>query len=194
MRTLRAIDRCDVALLLIDATEGVTAQDTHIAGMILDAKKGVVILVNKWDSVAKDTYTFNEYTDQVREAFSFIDYAPLLFISALTGRNVHKILPLALEVEEARNRRVPTSELNNLLRAAVMNHPPTATKKGAHLRIYYATQPQVAPPVFLFFANDHEMVHWSYGRYLENRIRDQYGFLGTPISIVFRSREREKRR
>jgi GTP-binding protein len=121
-------------------------------------------------------------------------YAPIVFISALTGQRISRLLPLVLEIEHERRKRVPTSELNELLRAAVMKQPPMATRKGAHLRIYYATQPQVAPPVFLFFANNHEMIHWSYGRYLENRIRERYGFGGTPIVIVFRSREREQKR
>lgn len=192
LRALRAIERCDVALLLIDAEEGVTAQDTHIAGMILEANKGVALLVNKWDILEKDTYTFNVYTDKLRETFSFLDYAPVLFISALTGQRVNKIIPLVLDIMQERNKRIPTSELNSLLRDAILKHPPTAIKKGAHLRIYYATQPQVAPPVFLFFSNDGDMVHWSYGRYLENRIREKYGFTGTPIKIVFRSRD-EKR-
>lgn len=191
LRALRAIERCDIALLLIDAQEGVTAQDTHIAGMILEANKGVALLVNKWDALEKDTHTFNQYTQGVQEAFKFIDYAPILFISALTGQRVNRILPLALEIASERHKRVPTSDLNNLLRDAVTKQAPMATKKGAHLRIYYATQPQVDPPVFLFFTNNHELVHWSYGRYLENRIRERYGFRGTPIVIVFRSRERD---
>jgi GTP-binding protein len=193
LRTLRAIERCDVALLLLDATEGITAQDTHIAGMILEEKKGVAILVNKWDVIDKDTYTINEYTAGVQEAFRFMDYAPMLFISALSGQRVHRILPLVLDIATERSKRIPTSALNELLRSAVRKQPPMATKKGAHLRIYFATQPQVNPPVFLFFANDREMVHWSYGRYLENRIREHYGFLGTPIVIVFRTRERTSR-
>lgn len=193
LRTLRAIERCDVALLLIDATEGITAQDTHIAGMILEARKGVALLINKWDAVEKDGYTFYEYETQVKDAFRFMDYAPIQFISAASGQRVNRILPLVLEIEHERRKRIPTGELNTLLRDAVMRQPPMATKKGAHLRIYYATQPQVAPPVFLFFANNGDMVHWSYGRYLENRIRERYGFGGTPLVIVFRSREREKR-
>jgi GTP-binding protein len=192
IRALRAIERCDVALLLLDAAEGVTAQDTHIAGMILEEKKGVAILVNKWDALEKDNHTFSEYERGVREAFKFIDYAPLLFISALSGQRINRILPLALEIAAERHKRVPTSDLNALLRKAVYDQPPMATKKGAHLRIYYATQPQVDPPVFLFFTNDGSLVHWSYGRYLENRIRERYGFGGTPIVIVFRSRD-EKR-
>ncbi len=189
LRALRTIERADVALLLIDAEEGITAQDTHVAGMILEQLKGVAILVNKWDLIIKDDETFNAYTRHVREAFKFIPYAPLLFISAKTGQRVDQVLPLALEIAQERQRRIPTAELNVLLREAVYDHPPTATHKGAHLRIYYATQPQAAPPVFLFFANNAELVHWGYARYLENRIREKYGFTGTPIKIVFRSRE-----
>ena len=189
LRAMRAVERADVALLLIDAEEGVTAQDTHIAGMILEQLKGVAILVNKWDLIAKDNDTFNAFTRHVREQFNFIPYAPLLFVSALSGQRVDKIIPLALEIAQERQRRIPTAELNVLLREAVYDHPPTAVHKGAHLRIYYATQPQVAPPVFLFFANHAEEIHWGYERYLENRIRDKYGFTGTPIKIVFRSRD-----
>ncbi len=192
LRTLRAIERCDVALLLIDAEEGVTAQDTHIAGMILEAKKGVALLVNKWDTIEKDNDTFNAFTDKVREAFKFIDYAPLLFISTITNQRINRVLPMALEIADERRKRIPTSQLNDLLRDAINKQPPMATRKGAHLRIFYATQPQVSPPVFLFFTNDSDLVHWSYGRYLENRIRERYGFGGTPIVIVFRSRD-EKR-
>ena len=194
LRALRAIERADVALLLIDAEEGVTAQDTHVAGMILEELKGVAILVNKWDLVVKDNDTFNAFTRQVREAFKFIPYAPLLFISAQTGQRVDQVLPLALEIAQERQRRIPTSELNTLLRDAIYDHPPTAVHKGAHLRIFYATQPQVAPPVFLFFSNNAELIHWGYERYLENRIREKYGFIGTPIKIVFRSREEKEER
>jgi GTP-binding protein len=193
LRTLRAVERCDVALLLIDAEEGVTAQDTHIAGMILEAKKGVAILVNKWDTIEKDNQTYYEFEDKVREAFKFIEYAPIVFISALTGQRVSRIIQLAREIWDNRQKRVPTGELNGFLRQAVLDMPPMAIKKGAHLRLYYAVQPQTEPPVFLFFANDGTLVHWSYGRYLENRLREKYGFGGTPIVIVFRSREKKER-
>lgn len=192
LRTLRAIERCDVALLLIDAEEGVTAQDTHIAGMVLEERKSIVILVNKWDAIEKDNFTYNTFETDVREAFKFVDYAPLLFISALTGQRVNRILPLTLEIYEERFKRVPTSELNDLLRQAIRDQAPMAVKKGAHLRLYYATQPQVNPPVFLFFANDDDLVHWSYGRYLENRLRERYGFAGTPLTVVFRGRDKKK--
>lgn len=193
LRTLRAIERCDVALLLIDAEDGVTAQDTHIAGMILEARKGVAILVNKWDTIEKDNQTYNAFEDRVREAFKFIDFAPILFISALTCQRVNRVVQFAREIWDSRQKRVPTGELNAFLRQAVLDQPPMATKKGAHLRLYYAVQPQTEPPVFLFFANDGQLVHWSYARYLENRLRERYGFDGTPIVIVFRSREKEKK-
>jgi GTP-binding protein len=192
LRAMRAIERSDVAILLIDAEEGVTAQDTHIAGMILEAKKGVAILVNKWDVVAKDNQTYYAFENQVREAFKFIDYAPVEFISALTGQRTGRIVQLAREIQDQRRKRVPTGELNGFLRQAVLDLPPMAVRKGAHLRLYYAVQPQVEPPVFLFFANDGDLVHWSYGRYLENRLRERYDFGGTPIIIVFRSRERKE--
>lgn len=189
LRAMRAIERADVALLLIDAAEGVTAQDQHVAGMVLEQMKGVAILVNKWDKIEKDDETFNTFTRHMREEFAFMPYAPLLFISALSGQRVDRIIPTALEIQHERQRRISTSELNNLLRQAVFDHQPTSIHKGAHLRLFYATQPQTEPPVFLFFANDAEQVHWGYGRYLENRIRETYGFTGTPIKVVFRSRE-----
>ncbi|NTW97330.1 MAG: ribosome biogenesis GTPase Der [Oscillochloris sp.] len=192
LRTMRAIERCDVALLLIDAEEGITAQDTHIAGMVLDAKKGIAILVNKWDIIEKDNDTHKAFEDQVRDSFKFIDYAPILFISALNGQRVSRVIQLAQEIYDQRQKRVPTGELNNFLRQAVLDQPPMAVRKGAHLRLYYAVQPQIEPPVFLFFANDGDLVHWSYGRYLENRLRERYQFGGTPIVIVFRSRENER--
>lgn len=188
LRTLRAIERADVAVLLIDAEEGVTAQDTHIAGMILEQLKGVVILVNKWDLIIKDDTTFNAFTRGVRDAFKFIPYAPLIFISAKTGQRVDQVLPTAMKVAVERRKRVATSQLNALLRQALYEHPPTSIKVGAHLRIYYATQPQINPPVFLFFANDAQMIHWGYARYLENKLREKFGYVGTPIKIVFRGR------
>ncbi len=188
LRTMRAIERSDIAILLIDAEEGVTAQDTHIAGMILEQLKGVIILVNKWDLIIKDDTTFNAFTRGVREAFKFIPYAPLIFISAKTGQRVDQVLPTAMKVAVERRKRVSTSQLNALLRQALFEHPPTSIKVGAHLRIYYATQPQINPPVFLFFANDAQMIHWGYARYLENKLREKFGYIGTPIKIVFRGR------
>ena len=191
LRALKAIERADVALLLIDATEGVTAQDTHVASMVLEEYKGIAVLVNKWDAVVKDNDTFDAYTRSVRSAFHFIPYAPLLFISALTGQRVTDAIEIALEIQSERQTRISTSKLNTLLRDAARDHPPTSVQKGAHLRIYYATQAQVAPPVFLFFSNAPEQIHFGYKRYLENRIREEHPYMGTPIILVFRSRDEE---
>ncbi len=187
LRALKAMERAEVVLLLIDATEGVTNQDAHIAGMILEKFKSVITLVNKWDLIPKDAYTLDEYGLHVREALKFLDYVPLLFISAKTGLRVGKILPLALQIQEERLRRIPTGELNRLLRKALNIHPPP-TRKGKRLRVYYASQVRTAPPTFLFHVNDPELVHFTYKRFLENQIRSEYGFLGTPIRLSFRKR------
>lgn len=188
LRALRAIERADVTLVLIDATEGVTAQDTHVAGMALEANKGMAIIVNKWDLVEKDNFTFDEYTDAVRRSFHFIPWAPLLFISAVTGQRVTQVLEIALEIRNARKTRISTSQLNQILRESLRAHPPSSIHKGAHLRIFYATQAQGDPPVFLFFSNAPQEIHFGYKRYLENRIREEYPFIGTPIVLVFRNR------
>ncbi len=191
LRALRAVERADVALVLIDATEGITAQDAHVTGMVLDAHKGIAIVVNKWDAVEKDNDTYNAYTDEVRKALHFIPWAPLLFISALTGQRVTNALETALEIRNSRATRISTGKLNTLLRDAVRDHPPTSIHKGAHLRLFYATQAQADPPVFLFFTNAAEQIHFGYKRYLENRIREEYPFIGTPIILVFRNREED---
>ncbi|MFQ3535628.1 MAG: ribosome biogenesis GTPase Der [Aggregatilineales bacterium] len=188
IRTLRALERADVALLLIDATEGVTAQDTHIAGMIKDAYRSCVIVVNKWDAIEKDEHTMNEFTRIIRHRFDFISYAPILFISALTGQRIHTVLQTAARVQEERLTRIPTSAFNNLLREAQLRHAsPSST--GRRLKIYYGTQVRVDPPTFLMYINSRDLLHFSYERYLENQIRQAYGFLGTPIRLSFRERE-----
>ncbi|GAC1359268.1 MAG: ribosome biogenesis GTPase Der [Herpetosiphon sp.] len=191
LRALRAVERADVALVLLDATEGVTAQDTHVSGMVLDANKGIALLVNKWDAVEKDSTTFDEYSAAVQKAFHFVPYAPLLFVSALTGQRVEQVLELALQIQTERKTRIPTARLNTILRDAVRDHPPSSVHKGAHLRLFYATQAQVAPPVFLIFTNAPEEVHFSYKRFLENRFRAAFPFMGTPILLVFKGRENE---
>lgn len=191
LRTLKAIKRADVCLLLIDATEMVTAQDAHMAGYILEEKKSVIIVVNKWDLVEKDTRTMDEYTRLIRSELKFLDYVPVLFISAKSGQRVPRVLPLALQVQEERLRRIPTGELNRLLREALTKHPPKG-EKGRFLKFFYVTQAGVNPPTFVFFVNNHKLVHFSYERYLENILRDEYGFLGTPLHLVFRSREEKK--
>lgn len=191
IRTLKALERADVALLLIDAAEGVTAQDTHIGGMIKDAHRSCVIVVNKWDAIEKDEHTMNEFTRIIRHRFDFISYAPILFISALTGQRIHTVLQTAARVQEERLTRIPTSAFNNLLREAQLRHAsPSST--GRRLKIYYGTQVRVDPPTFLMYINSRDLLHFSYERYLENQIRQAYGFLGTPIRLSFREREGSK--
>ena len=187
LRALKAMDRADVVLLLVDATEGVTAQDAHIAGMAIDKMKSVVVVVNKWDAISKDAHTMPSYTLHVREQLNFLDYVPVIFISALTGQRIGQVLPTALRVQEERLRRIPTGEFNRLLQQALSAHAPP-TRKGKRLKITFASQVQSKPPTFLFHVNDPELVHFSYQRYLENRIRDHYGFLGTPLRLSFRRR------
>lgn len=192
MRSMLSIDRCDVALLLLDAEEGITAQDAHVAGYVLEKMKGVVVVVNKWDALEKDTYTMVNYTRQLREELKFMDYVPMIYVSALTRQRVHTVLPTALEVADARRRRIPTGELNQIIRDAYDRTSPPR-RGGKPLRLYYATQVSVSPPTFVVFVNDPELVHFSYERYLENRIREHVQFPGTPIRILFRKRtEREQ--
>jgi GTP-binding protein len=192
LRALRAIERSDVVLLMADATEGVTAQDAHIAGMVIDKFKSVVVLVNKWDAIPKDAHTMPAYTEHVRDALNFLDYVPVLFISAKTGKRVSQVLPTAFRVQEERLRRIPTAELNRLIRRALETHAPPS-KGGKRLKITYAAQVRTAPPTFLFHVNNPKLVHFSYARYLENRIRDQYGYLGTPLRLSFRRRSSDRR-
>jgi GTP-binding protein len=191
LRALKAIQRADVALLVIDGVDGVTAQDAHVASFILEEWASVVVLVNKWDAVEKDAYTMVEYTGWVREALKFLDYVPVLYISALTGQRVHKVIPTALEVHAARFRRVPTGELNRLVQDALARHAPPS-KRGKRLKVYYASQPGVDPPTFVFHVNDTGLVHFGYERYLENRLREAYAFAGTPLKLVFKPRGRER--
>ncbi len=191
LRALRAIQRADVALLLIDATDGVTAQDAHVASFILDEWCGVVVLVNKWDAVEKETHTMQEYTRHVRQALKFLDYVPVLFISALTGQRVNRVIPEALAVHQARQYRIPTGELNRIIRDAVARQAPPS-KRGKRLKIYYVSQPEITPPTFVFHVNDPDLVHFSYERYLENRIREAYPFTGTPLRLIFRPRTQRR--
>jgi GTP-binding protein len=191
LRAIKALKRADVALLLIDAVEGITAQDAHIAGMLVDEMASVVVLVNKWDVVDKDTYTIIQYTEEVRQALNFMPYVPLIFISAKTGQRVNKILALVMEVFEARHRRIPTSQLNRLMRDAISRHPPPQ-KGGIRVKFAYVTQAAVDPPTFVFFVNKPDWVHFSYQRYLENRIREEYPFPGTPLRLIFRPRSEDR--
>jgi GTP-binding protein len=187
LRAVRAIERAEVALLVLDATSGVTAQDTHVAGYVQEAKKGLVIAVNKWDLVEKDNYTVPEYTTEIRRDLNFVDWAPLVFISALTGQRAPRLLDLAWEAQVSRDRRVTTPKLIEMVREAVARHP--RSEAGRQLKIYYATQADVRPPTFVFFVNDPKLVHFTYQRFLENQIREHFGFDGTAIRLIFRGRE-----
>jgi GTP-binding protein len=190
LRAMKAIARADVVLLLLDAQDLVTAQDAHVAGYVLEEMRSIIVVVNKWDLIEKDTYTMDAYTKQVRSDLKFLDYVPVLYISALTGQRVHKVLPLASQVCQERLSRLPTGELNRLVEDATIRHSPPH-KAGKRLKFLYATQASVDPPTFVFFVNDTRLVHFSYKRYLENQIRRRYGYLGTPLKLVFRSRGRE---
>ncbi len=188
LRAMKAIKRADVVLLLLDAVEGITAQDTHIAGMIIEEMKSVAVVVNKWDAIPKDTYTMDTFTEKIRQQLNFLPYVPILFISAKTGQRVGQVIPLAAQMQEERLVRIPTSELNRIIRDAVEHHAPPS-KAGKRLKIYLAQQVRTDPPTFLFHVNDTRLVHFSYERYLENQIRREYRFTGTPIRLSFRPRE-----
>jgi len=204
LRSTRAIERCDVALLLIDSSEGLAAQDTHIAGEIQDQAKGVVVVVNKWDLAQAQRRAEREgnfphpdeeiesaeaYRRIIAEGLKFIPYAPIVFASAKTGYHVQGLLETVLNVADMRYLRVPTSRLNELVQEAVRRHNPPVTNNKA-LKIYYVTQTRVNPPTFVFFVNDPQAVHFSYERYLENRLREAFGFKGTAIRLFFRPRSK----
>jgi len=191
LRAIKTLKRADVALLLIDAEAGVTSQDTHIAGMLKDEMNGVIILVNKWDAVEKDSYTLYEFEKVLREELKFIPYAPILYISAKTGQRVNKILPKVLEVEEMRHQRIPTADLNKWMREVTTQHPPPSNA-GRRVKFFYATQVTVAPPTIVMFVNKPEWVHFSYERYLENRLRELYPFEGTPVRLIYRARSEDR--
>jgi len=187
IRSMNAIERADVAILMIDATSSITAQDTHIAGYIKDAWKSTIVAVNKWDLVEKDTFTINDYTEHIRQELNFMDYVPLIFISALTGKRVDQVLPLALRVQEERLVRLPTSQINRIIQRAQDVHP-APSKTGRALRIYYCTQVRSDPPTFMLYVNNPELAHFTYLRYIENQIRKEYPYLGTPIRLVLKKR------
>jgi GTPase len=207
LRSNRAIERCDVALLLIDASEGLAAQDTHIAGAIHDMGKGVIVVVNKWDLAqeqrrAERAGTFphpdeeiesaEAYSKIIAEGLKFIPYAPIVFASAKTGYHVKSILETAIKIAEMRYLRIPTARINEVVQAAIRRHDPGVIRHK-HLKIYYATQVQVNPPTFVFFVNDTQAVHFSYERYLENRLREEFSFRGTAIRLQFKPRRKDDR-
>ncbi|MCL6625054.1 ribosome biogenesis GTPase Der [Alicyclobacillus shizuokensis] len=187
LRALRAIERAEVAFVVLDGKQGLAEQDKRIAGYALDAGCAIGFIVNKWDIVDKDDKTAQRFTAQVREVFPFMKWAPVLYVSALTGQRVHRILPLAREMAEMHAMRVATSTLNSVIQDAVAAVPPP-TDKGRKLKILYATQVAVKPPTFVIFVNNAEIMHFSYERYLENRLREAFGFEGTPIRLRVRER------
>ena len=188
LRALRALGRADVAVLVIDAVEGLTSQDAHVAGYVVEEGKGLVIAVNKWDLLEEKTdRTFDQYTTWIRNEVPFLDFAPIISISAKTGQRVGRVLEAAVDIWGERRRRIGTGELNRLLTDSTERFPPPIVR-GRRPKLFYATQAAVAPPTFVFFASDASSVHFSYRRYLENRLRETFGFDGTPIRLVFRDR------
>lgn len=190
LRSFKAIERADVVLLMIDAVAGISAQDAHIAGFILEAWKSCVVLVNKWDAVEKSSTTMDEYTARIRADLNFMDYVPMLFISAKTGQRVDQVLPLALQVQEERLARLSTSKINKVLVEAQDSHAAPA-HAGRQLKVFYGTQVRSDPPTFMIYVNDPKLMHFTYRRFLENRLRAEYGFVGTPIRIVVKGRRDE---
>ncbi len=187
LRSFKSIERADVALLMIDATTGITAQDAHIAGYILDEWKSCVVLVNKWDALEKNNETMDEFTAKIQRDLNFMDYVPILFISCKTGQRVDQVMPMALRVQEERLARLSTSTLNQIIHKAQDQHP-HPTHAGRALKMFYGTQVRSDPPTFMIYVNEPKLMHFSYLRYLENQIRAEYGFLGTPIRIVTKGR------
>ncbi|MCX7779819.1 MAG: ribosome biogenesis GTPase Der [Negativicutes bacterium] len=191
IRSLRAVDRSDVVLMVINAAEGITEQDKKIAGYAHEAGKASIIVVNKWDLVEKDSKTTLRWTESIRNELAFMQYSPVLFISALTKQRIHRITDLVKFVAEQHAMRVATGVLNQVIEDAVAINPPPYDK-GKRLKLYYATQPDVKPPTFVFFVNDAEIMHFSYLRYLENKLREAFGFEGSPLKLVVRSRKEEE--
>ena len=187
IRTVAAVDRADICIVLIDAVEGITDGDTRIAGIAHESGKGVIIAVNKGDLVEKNDKTMQEFTKQLKEKFAYMDYAEYLFISAETGQRIHKIYELVNMIHDNQVMRIKTGVLNEILaRATAMKQPPS--DKGKRLKLFYITQASVAPPTFVIFVNDRELMHFSYTRYIENQIRENFGFRGTPIRFIIRER------
>ena len=188
VRALRAVDRSDIAVLVIDATEGVTEQDTKIAGYVHEAGKGCIIVVNKWDLVEKDSKTSHKFEEDIRRELAFLQYAPILFASALTKQRINRLADMVKFVSEQQHMRVSTSVLNELIEDAQLTNPPPA-KGGKLLKIYYMTQASVQPPTFILFVNEPQLMHFSYLRFLENRLRETFGFEGTPIRLILRGKK-----
>ncbi|HHX03862.1 MAG TPA: ribosome biogenesis GTPase Der [Tissierellia bacterium] len=189
LRSFYAIDRADIAILVVDAQEGFTEQDKKIVGHAHDGGKGILVLVNKWDLLDKDHKTYNEWKSEFRREFPFLKYASVEMISVIKRERVHRLLPMIDRIQENRMRRIPTGVLNDLLQEAVLMHE-LPSDKGRRLKIYYITQSSVAPPTFVLFVNSQKLMHFSYQRYLENRIRESFDFEGTPLHFVLKEREK----
>jgi GTP-binding protein len=187
LRALKAIERSDVVLMVLNAEEGILEQDKRIAGYAHEAGRGMIIVVNKWDTLEKDDRTHSQFTKQIRQEFHFIDYAPILFVSAKTKQRIHTILPKVRDVAEQHALRIPTHLFNELLYDAIAFNPPP-TKKGRRLKIKYGTQVSVKPPTFIIFVNDKELMHFSYERYLINKIREAFPYEGTPLRLLIRQK------
>jgi GTP-binding protein len=190
LRAMRAIDRSDVAVLLIDATEPLAAQDAHVAGFVQEQAKGLVVAVNKWDLVTKESHTLTQYERMIREQLKFMPYVPVVFISARTGQRIEQVIDMALSIREERRKRIPTGVLNEAVRRALADHQPPSAG-GKLVKLFYVTQVAVDPPTFVAWVNDPTNVHFSYRRFLENRLRERFGFFGTPIRLFFRPRGKE---
>ena len=191
IRTVTAVDRADVVLMVIDATQGVTEQDAKIAGIAHDRGKGIIVVVNKWDAIEKTDKTIYEYTNKLKETLAYMPYAEYVFVSALTGQRMQKLFDLIDMVRENQTLRVATGVLNEIVTEAVaMQQPPS--DKGKRLKIYYVTQVSVKPPTFVVFVNDKELMHFSYTRYLENKIREAFGFRGTSLKFIIRERKEKE--
>jgi GTP-binding protein len=188
VRAMKALERCDVALLVLDAQDGITEQDAHIAGYVIEARRSIVVVVNKWDAVEKDGGTMGQFRELIANRLDFLPNPPIIFVSALTGQRVHQVLEAAKQAWEARHFRVPTSELNKLVRDAMHTHTPPI-RGTRRLKIFYASQVAVDPPVLLFHVNDPRLVHFTYKRFLENQVRAVYPFAGTPLILSFRRRD-----
>ena len=190
IRAVAAVERCDVAILLIDANEGVTDQDTKIAGIAHERGRAAIIAVNKWDSIEKNDKTMNQYLKDIGNELAYMPYAPKVFISALTGQRIHRMLELIQTVYQNHALRISTGVLNDvLIEATAMQQPPA--DKGRQLKLYYMTQVSIKPPTFVIFVNDRELFHFSYRRYIENQLREAFGFVGTPIHFIVREKGKE---
>lgn len=188
MRAMRAIERSDIVLMVLNAEEGIREQDKRVAGYAHEAGRGIIIVVNKWDTVKKDTNTMRDFEAEIRDEFQYLDYAPIIFVSALTKQRLNKLPELIETVSMNQNLRIPSALLNDVVMDAVAINP-TPTDKGKRLKIFYATQVAVKPPTFVIFVNEEELMHFSYARFLENQIRKAFTFEGTPIKIIPRRRK-----